>query len=166
VLIKEDNKPVVCTFGDNESDILMKYAKWCYDILAVIYNNNKKSMYVESSKRVNLEGKVLMDPKVYSRHLKKIGKIVFNYPSTNEEKDLLIKEQENILGNIVDLKKYLHEWVIVDLDKEKIVGSAKTLREISLMDRDINTSNRKTALRITEAKLKEVTKQDTPQENE
>ena len=160
VLIKEDNKPVVCTFEDKEIDILMKYAKWCYDILAVIYNNNKKSMYVESSKRVNLEGKILMDPKVYSSHLKKIGKIVFNYPTTNEEKDLLIKEQDIILGNIVDLKRYLHQWIIVDLDEEKIVGSAKTMREISLKDRDINPSNRKTTLRITEAKLKEVTKQD------
>lgn len=64
-------------------------------------------MYVESSKRVNLEGKVLMDPEVYSTHLNKIKKVVFNYPSTNVEKDLLIKEQDNILENIVDLKKYL-----------------------------------------------------------
>ncbi len=73
-------------------------------------------MYVESSKRVNFEGKVLMDPNVYSSHLKKIKKIVFNYPSTNEEKDLLIKEQDNILGNIVDLKKYLFEISYVTND--------------------------------------------------
>lgn len=33
---------------------------------------------------------------------------------------------------------------MVDLDEEKIIASAKTLREIVLKDRDINPSNRKT----------------------
>jgi hypothetical protein len=160
VLIKEDNEPVICTFDYKEIDLLLKYSKWCNEILTIIYENNKESMYVLSNKKVKLNGRVLMDKKSYSSHLEKTNGIVLNYPTTNEEKDLLKKGQDNVLRNIEDLEKYRHQWVIVDLDEEKITGSASNIHEIAILDRKINPSNRKTSLRITDAKLNEIANND------
>ena len=67
------------------------------------------------------------------------------------------QSKTRLLKKIENLSEHLHQFVIVDLDTKEIVGSSKTLHEIAIKDRCINTSNRKTSLKITERKLKELT---------
>lgn len=78
------------------------------------------------------------------------------YPTTNEEKKSLIEEQDIILKKTIDISKHNHKFVLIDLDKEEIIGSAGSLHEVSSLQRSIDSPNRMLALKITFTKLKEL----------
>ena len=159
IIKEENNKSLVCYFEDNDVVSLQQLTTNCRGIIELIHENNKKTMYVENSKTVKLELKTIVGNKFTEENkslIDNIGNMNLYYPTTEEEKKSLIEEQDTILKKTTDVSKYNHKFVLIDLDQEKIIGSAKSLNDVTHLQRNTDSPNRTLTLKITTSKLREL----------
>lgn len=156
IINEEHNIHRICYFEENEISIIQNLTNNCRQIFELVRENNKKSMMVKSGKKIRFELKTIVTDNTAAEAKKISETALLHYPTTDEEKELLISQQDTLLKGLVDLPKYKHKFILLDLDDEKIVGSGNTLNEVSDFQREIDTSNRLVSLKITTNKLKEL----------
>jgi hypothetical protein len=159
IVTGEHHEIFQCYFENEDVISLKQLATNCRQIVELIHENNRKSMYIEPGKKVKLELKTLVKEKFKAEDkdlLDKINNIQVFYPTTDDEKKSIVEQQNTILKNMPDVLKYLHKIILIDLDEGKLIGSAETWKDIFSLLKSIGSLNRMVTLKITSKKLKEL----------